>query len=91
MPQNVGFLGNEHNVMVVHMHTELANNVLGPQKLYLFWELFSEKIKTYEVKVLIGDFHMSLSRAIPQLRNRGAEIELGAWYPWKSLDGGTHG
>ena len=33
LPSSVGFIGKEHNVMVVHMHNELANNVLGPQKL----------------------------------------------------------
>ena len=48
-----------------------------------------EKIKTYEVQVLMGDFNMSLFRVIPELRSRGAVLELGAWYPWVSLKGGT--
>ena len=72
LPQSVGFLGKEHNVMVVHMHNELANLVHGPQKLNLFWEWLSEKIKTYGVQVLMGDFNMSLFRVIPELRSRGA-------------------
>ena len=63
LPQSVGFLGKEHNVMVVHMHNDLANNVLGKQKLDLFWEWLLEKIKAYEVKVLMGDFNMSLFRS----------------------------
>ena len=26
-------------------------------------------------------------RVIPELRRRGVQIDLGAWYPWKSLEG----
>ena len=33
LPSSVGFIGTEHNVMVMHMHNELANNVHGPEKL----------------------------------------------------------
>ena len=87
LPHNVGFLGKEHNVMVVHMHNELANNVHGQQKLEHVWDWLSEKIRIYEVQVLMGDFNMSLFRVIPELRSRGAVIDLGAWYPWKSLRG----
>ena len=35
----------------------------------------------------MGDFNMSLFRVIPELRSRGVKIDLGAWYPWKSLEG----
>ena len=35
----------------------------------------------------MGDFNMSLFRVIPELRSRGAVLDLGAWYPWKSLEG----
>ena len=87
LPSSVGFLGKEHNVMVVHMHNDLANNVLGAQKLFSFWGWLWDKIKTYRVQVLMGDFNMSLFRVIPELRNRGVTIDLGAWYPWKSLEG----
>ena len=41
----------------------------------------------YEVEVLMGDFNMSLFRVILELRSRGAVVDLGAWYPWKSLKG----
>ena len=46
-----------------------------------------KKIEAFEVQVLMGDFNMSLFRVIPELRSRGAVIDLGAWYPWKSLEG----
>ena len=87
LPSSVGCIGQEHNVMVVHMHDELANLVHGPKKLDEFWEWLWAKITKYVVKVLMGDFNMSLFRVIPALRSRGAVIELGAWYPWKSLEG----
>ena len=85
--QSVGFLGKERNVMVVHMHNELANLVHGPKKPDEFWDWLSEKIQRYKVQVLTGGFNMSLVRVIPELRSRGAVIDLGAWYPWKSLKG----
>ena len=38
----------------------------------------------HEVDVLMGDFNMSLFKVIPELRSRGATIDLAAWYPWKN-------
>ena len=90
LPSSVGFIGKEHNVMVVHMHNDLANLVHGVKKLEDFWGWLSEKIQEFKVQVLMGDFNMSLFRVIPELRSRGAVIDLGAWYPWKSLERGTH-
>ena len=90
LPHSVGFLGKEHQSMVVHMHNELANLVLGQTKLKAFWDWLWEKIRRFNVQVLMGDFSMSLFRVIPELRSRGVEIELGAWYPWKFLERGTH-
>ena len=45
------------------------------------------KINDFRVQVLMGDFNMSLFRVVPELRERGVMIDLGAWYPWKSLEG----
>ena len=59
LPSCVGFIGKEHNVMVVHMRSELANLVL------------SEKIQRYNVQVLMGDFNMFLFRVIPELHSPG--------------------
>ena len=72
------------------MHNVLANNK-WPKKLIAFWDWFSEKTQRFNVEVLMGDFNMSLFKVIPELRNRGATIDLGAWYPWKSLEIGTNG
>ena len=90
LPHSVGFLGKEHQAMVVHMHNELANLVLGQTKHKAFWDWLWEKIVLFKVQVLMGDFNMSLFKVIPELRHRGVDIDLGAWYPWKSLKRGTH-
>ena len=72
--------------MVVHMHNVLANGK-WPNKLKAFWNWLWELIQRFAVQVLMGDFNMSLFRVIPELRSRGATIDLAAWYPWKSLEG----
>ena len=87
MDQSVGFLGKEHNIMVVHMHNHLANHKLGAEKLKAFWEWLWHKCSQLRVQVLMGDFNMCLFKVVPEFRSRGAEIDLAAWYPWKSLEG----
>ena len=84
---NVGFLGKEHQIMVVHMNSQLANSIFGTEKLTEYWDWLWDKIERFRVQVLMGDFNMSLFTVIPELRSRGAVIDLGAWYPWKSLEG----
>ena len=80
VPHNVGFLGREHVVMVVHMHNEFANNKWRG-KMDTFWSGLLHNIRTFKVQALMGDFNMSLFRVIPELRSRGAQVDLGAWYP----------
>ena len=80
---NVGFLGKTHVVMVVHMHNVLANNK-WPTQLQEFWGWLASKVTQHGVRVLMGDFNMSLFRVIPELRSRGVNIDLGAWFPWKT-------
>ena len=87
LDQSVGFLGKEHHVMVLHMRNHLANGRFGVQKLTQFWEWLWQKVRHFRVQVMMGDFNMCLFKVIPELRSRGAVIDLGAWYPWKSLEG----
>ena len=39
------------------------------------------------MKVIMGDHNMALFRAISDFRSRGIEVDVGAWYPWESLQG----
>ena len=80
-------IGRVHNVMVMHLHHDLANNN-WPDRLKAFWDWLEQKLRQYNVKVLMGDFNMSLFRVIPELRSRGVVIDLAAWYPWKAKDDG---
>ena len=68
------------------MHNEFANRK-WPSQIESFWDELFDNIRTFKVQVLMGDFNMSLFRVIQEPRSRGAQIDLGAWYPWKSLDG----
>lgn len=72
--------------MDLHVHNHLANGK-WPQKLEHFWGWIVEKLRTYDVKVHMGDSNMSLFKVFPELRSRGVVVDLGAWPPWKSFAG----
>ena len=73
--------------MLLHMHNHIANGRFGVKKLKAFWDWLWLKLTKFGVKVLMGDFNMCLFKVIPELRSRGAVVDLGAWYPWKCLEG----
>jgi hypothetical protein len=81
--QTIGFLGSSHNLLCMHLHFHLANHK-WPKKLEEFWPWFYGLTVKYGVKVLMGDFNMSMWLIIPELRRRGLIIDLAAWYPWKT-------
>ena len=82
----MGFFGEEHQVMVVHMHNGLANGNVGVEKLQDDWNWIWEKTKRFNSQVLMGVFNISLFRVILELSSRGGVIDLGACppgSPWK--------
>ena len=87
LDNNVGFIGKEHVVLVMHLNNHFANEHLGKQKLARYWDWLAETIKDFSVKVIMGDFNMSFFRVVPELRSRGVQVDLAAWYPWKTDDG----
>ena len=72
---------------VVHLHSHLARGAFGTKKLEAWWDFLRDHINQYGVKVLMGDFNMSVTRVIPALRSRGVVIDLASFYAWKDLDG----
>ncbi len=86
--RGIKHIGTEVNVMVVHMHNEFANRKLRPGSLGAWYDKLQVMLVRYDVKVLMGDFNMSLFRVIPEMRQRGLTIDLGAWLPWKGLPRG---
>ncbi len=92
MDKPVGFIGQEHNVMMVHPNNHTANQKsLNPntEKLTMWWKELLRVIKLCNVTILMGDFNMPLMQVTPQLRGRGLLIEVAAWFPWKSYPIGT--
>jgi hypothetical protein len=81
LDQSIGHFGEEIRVMVVHMHNVLANDK-WPSKLKGFGDWCHGICVEHQVDVLMGDFDMSFFRVIPELRSRGATIDLAACYPW---------
>ena len=83
---SVGRFGHHIVVMVVHMHNVLAKGK-WMSRLRDFGGWLWYNIKHSRVDVLMGDFNMSFFNVVPELRSRGAVVDLAAWYPWKSAAG----
>ena len=48
-----------------------------------FWDEIVEDITKYGVRNFTGDFNMQLFSAVAELRARGLQANLAAWYPWE--------
>ena len=79
--QNIGHLGKEIVVGAVHGHSKTMN-YRWPTVLEEFWNRLAGYITSYGVQILTGDFNMSFTEVIPQLRSRGITIDCISWYPW---------
>ena len=84
---SVGHLGRKQVIMNVHLHHKTANQVFGTKKLEEAFETMANLIHEHGVNVLMGDFNMALTVVTSRLAERNVKAELGAWFPWKSLDG----
>ena len=73
--QNIGCIGKSHQVLVLHLHRHLANNV-WPRKLQNFWDWLADRL--WHCDVLMGDFNMALFMVVPEIRSRGVNIDLAA-------------
>ena len=74
-------------VMNVHMHKQTASLAQGEPTLRRNLNEMFKLITKLNVKVLMGDFNASLTSIVPMARHRGLDIDLAAWFPWKSVDG----
>jgi hypothetical protein len=87
----VGHIGKTQVIMNVHLHHKTANEMFGKKKLEERFETMFNLINEHKVTVLMGDFNMSLTLVIPKLREKGIDIDIGAWFPWKGmLDGAPY-
>ena len=71
-------------VASVHMHSRTAKKDTNAKKEVYdgFWDLLAQYIVRFGVRLMGGDFYMSLFCVVPQLRARGFQINLAAFYPF---------
>ena len=87
LEHSAGALGYEHVVMVNHVHNTIANLGVNSKKLQATLTWLANNIKTHKVQVIMGDYNMACFNAVPFFRSCGIVVDVGAWYPFKSLQG----
>ena len=68
----------------VHMHSRTAKKETKAPKetTKRFWDLLAQYVLRYGVRIMAGDFNMSLFCVVAEMRARGFQINLAAWYPF---------
>ena len=71
-------------VVSVHLHYQTAKKEVsnGAVSLAKFWDELAAYIVEFRGRILAGDFNMALWQVIPELRMRGLQVNLAAWYPF---------
>ena len=69
----------------VHLHCLTAKKELdgGGRAYKTFWDVLARYLAEFRPRILCGDFNMALFLVVPELRARGFQINMAAWYPWK--------
>ena len=83
--QGGGVQKDELVVMTIHLHHVTAKKDVenGSKSIKAFWDLVAGYIMEFAVRLMTGDFNMALWFAVVELRARGIQANLAAWYPWK--------
>ena len=79
--QSVGHLGREIVVCGVHGHYRTMK-MEWPTVWRQFWDRLAHKIRSYGIQFMAGDFNMSFTQVVKELRSRGILCDCVAWYPW---------
>jgi len=79
--QNLGHLGNQITIEGFHGH-RMTMKFEWPEVHAKVFDELADRCKQFNTKFLCGDFNMSVTEVVKQLRSRGLRIELAAWYPW---------
>ena len=80
----VSMAGHERLVVAnVHLHRYTAKKFHGFAASFdRFWDELSALVLKHQVRILAGDFNMSLWEVVPQLRRRRIQVQMAAWFPW---------
>lgn len=75
----------ELTLMNCHLHFMTAKKGVANASASFagFWNEVADAIIEFRVRILVGDFNMALWCVVPELRARGLQVNLAAWYPWK--------
>ena len=80
-------LGDQDTItfMCVHLNHMTAKKDIseGSQSLKRFWDEIVGVIIKHGVRIVSGDMNMQLFSAVAELRARGLQANLAAWYPWR--------
>ena len=76
----------EIKICNAHLHCRTAKKDLeqGSRACKRFWDLLASYLVSFGPRYLCGDFNMALFCVVPELRARGFQINLAAWYCWQS-------
>ena len=88
--QNVGHIGTEVNVLAVHGHYRTMKKQWA-KPFKEFWDRLAQWIRDHQIHFFAGDFNMSLTQVINQLKERGIKCDCCAWYPWRHARTQVHG
>ena len=80
--QSVQCIGKSLGVAVVHLHYAIAKMTNNERIYARFWDNLAADLKKNNITFMSGDFNMSLTRVLPELRSRGVLADLCAWYPY---------
>ena len=82
-------LGDEFNVMCIHVHNSLgAATGVSASKLKSYFDWFANLLREHRVQVVCGDFNMLMLPTFEQCRSRGIQVDLAAWNTFKIIPGG---
>ena len=54
----------------------------GAQAVKAFYDRLAQYVIRFGARLMVGDWNMQLFAVIPEMRARGFEISLAAWYPF---------
>ena len=84
-------MGKELVFTGVHGNYRLMKYEFGTQLLIQFWDNLADILRSHGTHIMGGDFNMSFTQVIVELRRRGITCDCIAWYPWMHGEYRTHG
>ena len=88
--QNIGHMGMNIVVAGVHGHYRVMKCEWA-QAIKRAWDTLADKLRSHGAQMMAGDFNMSNTQVVVEMRKRGLICDCIAWYPWNHATLRTHG